>query len=99
MKSPPLFWVRCPYCGHTIGLATELEMYHRKFMHMIVVYCDITAPLYWWKEFDTYKVGTVRYRPSSIGFLNTRFQMELLLHLIKTVNYIRKPKIKHTGGK
>lgn len=33
---------------------------HRKFMRMIVVYVDITAPLYWWKEADTYKVGTVR---------------------------------------
>ena len=33
---------------------------HRKFMRMIVVYADFTAPLYWWKEFDTYKVGTVR---------------------------------------
>lgn len=32
---------------------------HRKFMRMIAVYIDITAPLYWWKEFDTYKVGTV----------------------------------------
>lgn len=32
---------------------------HRKFMRMIVVYIDVTAPLYWWKEFDTYKVGTV----------------------------------------
>lgn len=32
---------------------------HRKFMRMIVVALDITAPLYWWKEFDTYKVGTV----------------------------------------
>lgn len=32
---------------------------HRKFMRMITVYTDITAPLYWWKEFDTYKVGTV----------------------------------------
>ena len=32
---------------------------HRKFMRMIVVYANITAPLYWWKEFDTYKVGTV----------------------------------------
>lgn len=32
---------------------------HRKFLRMIVVYADITAPLYWWKEFDTYKVGTV----------------------------------------
>ena len=32
---------------------------HRKFMRMINVSVDITAPLYWWKEFDTYKVGTV----------------------------------------
>lgn len=32
---------------------------HRKFMRMITVYVDITAPLYWWKEFDTYKIGTV----------------------------------------
>lgn len=33
---------------------------HSKFMRMINVTLDITAPLYWWKEFDTYKVGTVR---------------------------------------
>lgn len=32
---------------------------HGKFLRMIAVYADITAPLYWWKEFDTYKVGTV----------------------------------------
>lgn len=32
---------------------------HRKFMRMIVVYVDVTAPLYWWKEMETYKVGTV----------------------------------------
>ena len=32
---------------------------HRKFMRMITVYLDVTAPLYFWKEFDTYKVGTV----------------------------------------
>ena len=32
---------------------------HRKFMRMLPVYVRITAPLYWWKEFDTYKVGTV----------------------------------------
>ena len=32
---------------------------HAKFLRMINVTCDITAPLYWWKEFDTYKVGTV----------------------------------------
>lgn len=33
---------------------------HSKFMRTITVTCDIVAPLYWWKEFDTYKVGTVR---------------------------------------
>lgn len=33
---------------------------HRKFMRFITVTCDITAPLYWWAEYDTYKVGTVR---------------------------------------
>lgn len=33
---------------------------HRKFMRMIVVYADITAPMYWWKQADQYKVGTVR---------------------------------------
>ena len=32
---------------------------HRKYLRMVNVYVDITAPLYWWKEFDTYKVGTV----------------------------------------
>ena len=32
---------------------------HRKYMRMMSVYVRITAPLYWWKEFDTYKVGTV----------------------------------------
>lgn len=53
--------------GFVIGY-NDLDLMHRlcaagtdhcKFMRMIVVYCDITAPLYWWKEFDTYKVGTV----------------------------------------
>lgn len=45
-----------------LGLMTRLRNSgtdHRKFMRMITVYLDITAPLYWWKEFDTYKVGTV----------------------------------------
>lgn len=32
---------------------------HRKFLRQIIVWCDIEAPLFWWKEFDTYKVGTV----------------------------------------
>lgn len=33
---------------------------HSKFMRYITVTCDITAPMYWWKELDTYKVGTIR---------------------------------------
>lgn len=33
---------------------------HAKYRRMIAVYLDVTAPLYWWKEFDTYKIGTVR---------------------------------------
>lgn len=38
---------------------TEGGPVHAKYRRMITVYVDITAPLYWWKEFDTYKVGTV----------------------------------------
>lgn len=45
---------------------------HRKFMRMIVVYCDITAPLYWWKEFDTYKVGTVANSCSTMHKIQTK---------------------------
>ena len=39
---------------------------HRKFMRMIAVYVDITAPIYWWSEFDTYKVGTVANSTSTM---------------------------------
>lgn len=39
---------------------------HRKFMRQIIVYVDISAPLYWWKEFDTYKVGTVANSTSTM---------------------------------
>lgn len=45
---------------------------HRKFMRMIVVYVDITAPLYWWKEFDTYKVGTVANSCSTMHTIHKR---------------------------
>lgn len=44
----------------------------RKFMRMIVVYVDITAPLYWWKEFDTYKVGTVANSCSTMHKIHSR---------------------------
>lgn len=45
---------------------------HRKFMRMINVYVDITAPLYWWKEFDTYKVGTVTNSCSTMHTIHKR---------------------------
>lgn len=44
---------------------------HRKFMRMIVMTCDIVAPLYWWKEFDTYKVGTIRNSSSTMHKLTS----------------------------
>ena len=49
-----------------LGLAKRLACAgsdHRKFLRQIFVSVDITAPLYWWKEFDTYKVGTVANSP------------------------------------
>lgn len=50
---------------------------HRKFMRMITVYVDITAPLYWWKEFDTYKVGTVANSCSTMHKIaDKRFERE-----------------------
>lgn len=50
---------------------------HRKFMRMITVYVDITAPLYWWKEFDTYKVGTVANSCSTMHKIHEKeFTME-----------------------
>lgn len=45
---------------------------HRKFMRMITVYIDITAPLYWWKEYDTYKVGTVANSCSTMHKLTAK---------------------------
>lgn len=58
---------------------------HRKYMRMITVYVDITAPLYWWKEFDTYKVGTTSNSCSTMHkihakrFVEEDFSSERLL--------------------
>lgn len=54
---------------------------HRKFMRMITVYVDITAPLYWWKEFDTYKVGTVANSCSTMHKIHAKeFTIEDFSH-------------------
>ena len=72
MRNPMNSWAKSDSFGNYTGKvqlgANDLNLMkslieagtdHRKFMRMIEVYVDITAPLYWWKEFDTYKVGTV----------------------------------------
>ena len=45
---------------------------HRKFMRMIIVYLDITAPLYWWKEFDTYRVGVEKNSCSTMHKIHAK---------------------------
>lgn len=45
---------------------------HRKFMRQIFVSVDITAPIYWWKEFDTYKVGTVANSTSTMHKIHSK---------------------------
>ena len=64
---------------------------HRKFMRMIVVYVDLTAPLYWWKEFDTYKVRTVANSCSTMHKIAAkRFERDDFSHehLMDGGNYI-----------
>ena len=66
---------------------------HGKFRRMITVYADITAPLYWWKEFDTYKVGTVANSCSTMHKIHENeftledFSCEHLFHT-KPLEYI-----------
>lgn len=78
---------------------------HRKFLRQIFVSVDITAPLYWWKEFDTYKVGTVANSCSTMHKIHDKeftlddFSVEhcdmlttdiFELHIIPTLNLYRK---------
>lgn len=67
MRNPMNSWKLGDSVGHNLG-TNDFELAralvnagtdHSKFMRMIGITMDITAPLYWWKEFDTYKVGTV----------------------------------------
>ena len=72
---------------------------HGKFMRMITVYLDITAPLYWWKEFDTYKVGTVANSCSTMhkihakeftidDFSHEHLENSWLIHLKETIKLL-----------
>lgn len=76
---------------------------HGKFLRMINVTCDITAPLYWWKEFDTYKVGTVANSCSTMHKIHAKeFELDDFSHehlsprsvttlaeVVKILNYYR----------
>ena len=74
---------------------------HRKFMRMITVYADITAPLYWWKEYDTYKVGTVANSCSTMHKIHAKeftlddfshehlFELDVLNTVIGYLNHYR----------
>ena len=54
---------------------------HAKYLRMITVYMDITAPLYWWKEFDTYKVGTVANSCSTMHKIHAKeFELDDFSH-------------------
>ena len=74
---------------------------HRKFMRQIFVTVDITAPLYWWKEFDTYKVGTVANSCSTMhkihskefsrsDFAHDRLSPEALAQLDSLISFLEK---------
>ena len=81
----------CGFCvgQNDLGLMKKLATAgsdHGKFLRLINVTCDITAPLYWWKEFDTYKVGTVANSCSTMHKIHAKeftledFSHEHLIH-------------------
>ena len=84
-RNPLNSWNRCDSSYNEAGeyilgendlsLATRLcsaGSDHRKFIRQILVCVDITAPLYWWKEFDTYKVGTVANSTSTMHKIHAK---------------------------
>ena len=76
---------------------------HRKYLRMIAVYVDINAPLYWWKEMDTYKVGTVANSCSTMHKLMhkefelddfshehmNKYSLNILKDIVRQMNYCR----------
>ena len=84
-RNPMNSWARMDSCyddkgnfvlgANDLALASRLAMAgsdHRKFLRQVFVSMDITAPLYWWKEFDTYKVGTVANSTSTMHKVHTK---------------------------
>lgn len=97
---PPVIGENDSDLMHRLGNAgTE----HRKYLRMMIAWVDITAPLYWWKEFDTYKVGTVANSCSTMHKIHAKeftlddFSHDHLIHcgegplhyVIDSLNYWR----------
>lgn len=83
---------------------------HRKFIRQILVSMDITAPLYWWKEFDTYKVGTVANSTSTMHKIHARpfgladfstdhMTAPSLAEFGKYVDYLETVRLRYLEGK
>lgn len=83
---------------------------HRKFIRQIFVSVDITAPLYWWKEYDTYKVSTVANSTSTMHKIHSKpFDLDDFSHdqmsertkeqLLNTVNYLEKLRLEYIESK
>ncbi len=83
---------------------------HRKYLRQIIVSMDITAPLYWWKEFDTYKVGTVANSTSTMhkiqakefsrdDFSHDRLTEEALAVLDNLIDYLEGERVKFNETK
>ena len=96
-----------------LSLATRLcaaGSDHRKFIRQIMVSMDITAPLYWWKEFDTYKVGTVANSTSTMHKIHAKpFELadfstdhltgESLAEFEKFIAYIETVRLRYMDSK
>ena len=93
--------------GHRLAVAGSD---HRKFLRQVFVSVDITAPLYWWKEFDTYKVGTVANSTSTMhkihakefsrdDFSHDRLDDGGLAMLDATVDYLENERQKFLANK
>ena len=96
-----------------LSLATRLAKAgsdHRKFLRQVMVSMDITAPLYWWKEFDTYKVGTVANSTSTMhkiqakeftreDFSCDRLTDEALAVLDNLIEYLEGERVKFNETK
>ncbi len=96
-----------------LSLATRLSSAgsdHRKFIRQILVSMDITAPLYWWKEFDTYKVGTVANSTSTMhkihakpfepaDFSTDHMTAESLAEFEKFISYMETVRLRYMENK